>query len=70
LRYRNRGAVNEARLDCPPRLYEARMIACRERLDVKGFDSLCALFESGLGMPHVATYLYGAGIFSATELGA
>jgi hypothetical protein len=67
-RYRTGRAVNEARLDSAPGLYEARTIACRERPDVKLLDSLSALFEPGFRMPPVAACLHGASIFSATEL--
>jgi hypothetical protein len=69
-RYRSGGAVNEARLDSAPGLYEALTIACRERPDVKPLDSLFALFEPSFRMPPVAAFLHGASIFSVTELGA
>src|SRR5579864_503537 len=68
--YRTGGAVNEARLDSAPGLYEARTIACSERPDVKPLDSLCALFEPGFGVPPIAALLHGAIIFSAPELSA
>jgi hypothetical protein len=69
-RYRTGGAVNEAGLDCAPRLHETRSIACCERPDVKLFDSLHTIFEPGFAMPHVATFPYGATIFSAAKLSA
>jgi hypothetical protein len=69
-RYRTGWAVNEARLDSPPGLYEARTIACSERPDVKRLDSLPALFEPGFRMPSITALLHGAIIFSATELSA
>lgn len=68
--YRTGRAVNEARLDSAPGLYEARTIACRERPDVKPFDSMCALFEPGFRMLPVAALLHGASIFRAAELSA
>jgi hypothetical protein len=69
-RYRVGGAINEARLDCAPGLYEACAIACRELPDVQPLNSLCALFEPGFPMPPVAAFLDCACIFSATELSA
>ena len=68
VRHRAGGAVNKASLDSPPGLYETRPIACREGLDMKLFDSLCSLFEPGFRLAHAAAFLYGAGVFSATEL--
>jgi hypothetical protein len=69
-RYRTGGAVNEARLDSAPGLYEARTIAGCERPDVKTLDSLCTPVEPGFRLPPGTAFLYGAGIFSATELAA
>jgi hypothetical protein len=69
-RYRTGGAVNEARLDSAPELYEARTIGRRERPDLKRLDSLCALLEPRFRMPAVAAFLHGASIFGTTELSA
>jgi hypothetical protein len=68
LRYSTGWAINEARLDSAPRLYEARTIGCRERPDVKCLDPLCTLLQTGLPMPPVAAFLHSASIFRATEL--
>jgi hypothetical protein len=70
LRYRTGGAVDEARLDSAPGLYEALPVACRERPDVKGLDSLRTLFQPGFRMLPVAAFLHGASVFSAAELSA
>jgi hypothetical protein len=69
-RYGSRRSVNEARLDSLPGLYKACPVTCRERLDVQPLDSLCSFFECGFRMPPVAAFLYGALIFSSSELSA
>jgi hypothetical protein len=67
-RYRTGGAIHKPRLDFAPGVYEAGMIAGRERPDVETFDSFGPLFEPGFPMPPVTTFLHGAGIFSTAEL--
>ncbi|MFZ0593885.1 MAG: hypothetical protein WAM39_25745, partial [Bryobacteraceae bacterium] len=69
-RHRTGGAVNEARLNSAPGLYEARTIGHRERPDLKRLDSLCALLKPSFRMLAVAAFLHGASIFSTTELSA
>jgi hypothetical protein len=67
---RTGGAVNEARLDSAPGLYEAFTIACRERPNVKPLDSLSALFEPGFRLSPIAPFLHRASILSGAELSA
>ena len=70
IRYSTGGAVNKARLDLSPRLHEARTIALGERTDMEPLDSLCTLFQLGFRLLPAAAFLYGASIFSLTELRA